>query len=311
KSPRPHSLTAYRKPGRVTRDGFTVLELLVSMAVLTLLLLLVMQLINSTSILTGNSNKRMAADSQARLLLDRMAQDFGKIVKRTDVDYFFQTNAGNDQMAFYSETTGYYPSGVTGNTPKSGVSLVGYRVNSNFQLERLSKSLVWNGVTGSTTGAGGLTTSDIAMVFLPKTLTASWPKIADGSDDNYQVIADQVFRLEFQFLLKSYTDPTGGTQPATLSLVPWDTRRSHTAPNGLGDVSAIVVTLALLDTTSRKVVQASQYPGMISALPDAGGTTSALQAWTDSGYLTASNIPPQAAAQIRLYQRYFYLSPSS
>ena len=78
------------------------------MAVLTLLLLLVMQLINSTSILTGNSNKRMAADSQARLLLDRMAQDFGKIVKRADVDYFFQTNAGNDQMAFYSETTGYY-----------------------------------------------------------------------------------------------------------------------------------------------------------------------------------------------------------
>jgi len=281
------------------------------MAVLTLLLLLVMQLINSTSILTGNSNKRMAADSQARLLLDRMAQDFGKIVKRADVDYFFQTNADNDQMAFYSETTGYYPSGVTGNTPKSGVSLVGYRVNSNFQLERLSKSLVWNGVTSSTIGAGGLTTSDIAMVFLPKTLTASWPKIADGSDDNYQVIADQVFRLEFQFLLKSYTDSTGGTQPATLSLVPWDIRRSHTAPNGLGDVSAIVVTLALLDTTSRKIVQESQYQGMISALPDAGGTTSALQAWTDSGYLTASNIPPQAAAQIRLYQRYFYLSPSS
>ena len=298
--------------------AFTLLELLVSMAVLTLLLVMVTQLVNSASMVTNTGNKRMDADSQARLLLDRMALDFGKIVKRTDVDYYFQKNTGNDQMAFYSEATGYYPSGVTGLTPKSGVSLVGYRINSNFQLERLGKSLIWNGVTSSTPGASSLTSSDIGMVFLPNTLTGSWSKIADGSDPDYQVIADQIYRLEYNFLLKSYTytDANGNqqTNPAVLSLIPWDARQSHTTPNGLSDVSAVVVAVGLLDNTSRKIVPTDdsgiiKLGDAVKALPDASGTSSILQTWSGSTYLTASGIPQTAAAQIRIYQRYFYLNP--
>jgi len=272
----------------------------------------VTQLIDSTSMMTGTGDKRMDADSQARLLFDRMALDFDRIVKRKDVDYYFQksTANNNDQMAFYSEATGYYPSGVTGAVPKSGVTLVGYRVNSNFQLERLGKSLVWSGVTSSTAEAGGLGSGDIGMVYLPKTLTGAWPGIVDGMDSDYQVIASQVYRLEYQFLLKGYTDASGGAYPAILSVTPWDTRQAHTAIDGLRDVSAIVVAVAILDETSRKLVQTAQYDAMVSALPNPSGTSSILQSWNNSNYLTASNIPRTAAAQIRIYQRYFYLNPT-
>jgi hypothetical protein len=72
-------------------------------------------------------------------------------------------------------------------------------------------------------------------------------------------------------------------------------------------VSAIVVAVALLDNASRKDVQLSQYPTMVTALPDATGTTSILQTWSNSSFLTSSGIPKNAAANIRLYQRTFYL----
>ena len=280
------------------------------MAVLALLLAMVSQLISSTSAVTNNGKKRMDADSQARLLLDRMALDFGQIVKRADVDFYFEKHAGNDQMAFFSEAAGYYPSGVSGPTPKSGASLIGYRVNDNFQLERLSKSLVWSGVNGSTPGAGGVTGSDLPMAFLPNTITGSWGHgIEDGTDPDYHVIADQVYRLEYQFLLKPYTDAAGTVHPAVLSLTPWDTRQAaHSTANGLSDVSAIVVTMAILDNTSRKIVPDGSDQGLVAALPDAEAGTSILQTWNGSGYLKTSGIPPAAAAQIRIYQRYFYLN---
>lgn len=296
-----------------TRKGgaFTLLELLVAMAVLALLLVVLASLVNSAASVAGAGNKRMDTDSQARLLLDRMALDFSKIVKRSDVDYDFQKKTGNDQMAFYSEATGYYPNGVTGTTLQSGISLVGYRVNSDNQLERLGRSLVWNGVTSSTSGASGVSGIDLkAMAYLPATLSGRWPGIDDGSDANYQVIADSVYRLEFNFLLKSFTDSSGVLQPSVLSLTPWDTRQGHTTANGLADVSAVVVTLGLLDNTSRKLVPSADYAGMITALPDASGSTPILKTWSDSNYLSGSGIPKTAAAQLRIYQRYFYLDSS-
>ena len=273
-----------------------MLELLVSMAVLALLLAMVAQLVNSTALITGTGNKRMDTDSQARLLFDRMALDFGKIVKRPDVDYYFLKNTGNDQMAFFSEVAGYNPNGVSTSAIQSGVSLVGYWINANYQLERLGKALICTDATN-------------AMVFSSTagTLTAAWPGIVDGSDANYQVIADRVYRLEYDFLLKPYTDSTGKQKPSVLSLTPWDTRQNHTTANGLADVSAIVVAIGLLDDTSRKIVQAGQYAGMVSALPDASNSTSILQSWSGGSYLTGSGIPRTAMSQLRIYQRTFYL----
>ena len=114
-----------RKP-----TAFTLVELLVAMAVLSLILVVTSQLVNSTAAVTGNSDKHMDADGQARFVFDRMAVDFSRMVKRPDVDYYFQKHTGapaDDQMAFYSEATGYYPTDVIGSVPKSSVTIAGYR----------------------------------------------------------------------------------------------------------------------------------------------------------------------------------------
>lgn len=91
---------------RRSNKAFTLVEMLVSITVLTLIVLLISRLFNSASALITSGNKRMDVDGQARPLLDRMAMDFAQMVKRSDVDYYVKSSsnaqAGNDQIAFYS-----------------------------------------------------------------------------------------------------------------------------------------------------------------------------------------------------------------
>ena len=126
------------------------------------LLTLIVELINSAIGTTLTVGKHLDADTEARMVLDRMAYDASKLVKRSDVDYYFQKNPspGSDQMAFYSESSGYFTGVSSPTTQGSTISLVGYRINSTtLQLERLSKGLVWNGVAAPSGSS--------PMVFLP------------------------------------------------------------------------------------------------------------------------------------------------
>lgn len=164
---RPHSL----------RAGFTLVELLVAIAVLAIILVVAAQILSTTGKLTTVNNKHMDANDQARMVFDRMADDFASIVRRKDVDYLFWKNTPattpttgvNDTMYFYTEGASYFDNSSFGlssslaalgysypQLAKNSVSLVGYRVNNNggtysstdtsyYQLERLGKALSWDG----------------------------------------------------------------------------------------------------------------------------------------------------------------------
>lgn len=298
--------------------AFTLTEVTISLAVLTMLTTFVAQLVNSTTIVTTNSRKHMDADSQARLVFDRMAGDFAKIVRRSDVDYVFSKQAGNDRMFFYSEAPACYDGGSSAFKPRGSVALVGYRVNADSQFERLGKLLSWSGST--TTQPGGVVfltyPAPTAAVPKPTPLPASllennWAATLgsapayDGTDDDYHVLADQACRLEFCFLLKNgkYAfDPAGGTA-ATI--------------HSLKDVSAIVVALVVLDEASQKLVEASRVG---AAFPDPTAEELATtppvlmgERWRRllyrSDFAEAAGIPPAAASQIRVYERHFPLFP--
>jgi type II secretory pathway component PulJ len=279
------------KMGLVSKAAFTIAELLVSIAVLVLLVLLVAQLIGSATAVITTGAKHMDADTEARTVLSRMAVDFAAIVKRGDVDYYFSKNSGNDQLAFYSETSGYYPSDATGVTPKSSVCLAGYRILNN-QLERLNKALIWNGVSSSANPPGR------PMVFLPQTLTTTWSNIAGGGNDaDYQVIGDQVYRFEFCFLMRD----------GTLSDQPW--LPPQTTFSGLNDVNAIIVALAVLDNKSRVI--AGNLAAAIGKLDDVSGTSieaNPAQLWQQKIQNGDLGLPQAAASQVRIYQRYFLIN---
>ena len=308
---------------RADRRAFTLAEMLVSIAVLTLFVLIMSQLLNSEATIATLGNKRMDADSQGRSVLDRMAVDFGQMVKRSDVDYYLKggtggSQTGNDQIAFYSQVPGYYPPSGS----QSPVSLVAYRVNSLSgaaafnKLERMGKGLLWNGVSPSIT----------PVVFSPLTISVSWPTATTNNsiDSDYEVAGPQVFRFEYYYLLKGQT-VGGQTYLSILSYTPWDTRiTGHTAINGFQDVSAIGVTIAVIDPQSRASVSDSQLATLAGQMldfsltmhpPPAGAPCGALGgAATQPGDLdaqwqcavnTTSAVPRAAASAIRIYSRLF------
>ncbi len=325
-SARPHfpgrAAAAMARPGR----AFTLVEILTSMTVLLLLLTMFLQMINGAMSVTAGGGKRLNADSQARLTLDRMAVDFAQIVKRQDVDYYFQKNGSgqpglNDQMAFYSETSGYFPAGINGPVPKSNAALVGYRVN-NHQLQRLNKALVWNGVSSGTPGG---TDGLRAMTFLPQTLASAWPSIIDGGTDaDYEVIGEQIFRMEICYLVRNASTPAKLSDTPYLPVTTPATTTTTVKPyNGLRDVVAVVVSLAVLDDASRLIVQPAALDTLTGKLDDVDAdsfkalpTKTPAQYWQghiDNNDLVGapgSGLPQAAASQVRIYERYFYLGNS-
>jgi Tfp pilus assembly protein PilW len=309
------SLNALKQRGR--SRGFTLAELLVTVGVLVLLVLLFTQLLNSAATITTLGHKQMDADSQAREILDRMTIDVMQMVKRSDVYYHLKastsasdcpatepdgspacgTQAGNDEMAFYSNVPGYFPSTAPNSSQRSPVSIVGYRMHVSTdtlanKLERLGAGLVWNGATDGTSVVFWTALNPWALVTTPP--------------NNVDIVGPQVFRFEYYYLLKN----------GSFSATPWYTASSV---RGMRDVAAIVVDIAVLDPKGRALLDnAAQVPPpndnitvLAGALSDYTGQApgALLAAWRTALDANANGLPRPAISGIRLYERYFYLSP--
>jgi hypothetical protein len=296
--------------------AFTLTELLVALSILTLMSTFVAQLIHNATLVTTYSRKHADADSQARLVFDRLAGDFAKMLKRTDVDYLFSKQAGNDRMFFYSEAPAYYDGSSSDGTKRGSVALLGYRVNSSYQIERLGKQLNWG---GSGTAPGSVvflaypapTTTTPKPTPIPASLLENnWPGAIgstpnyDGTDTDFHVLADQVCRLEFCFQMKdgSYVlDPTNAGTAAVHSLK---------------DVSAIAVGLVVLDASSQQIVDISKVSkafedptaANLSANPPVLMGARWRQQLLQPDFAQGAGIPQAAASQIRIYERHFPLN---
>lgn len=242
----------YAVPKIIKTRAFTLVELLLSMALVMILMLVVTQIMRSTQMVTSASRKHLDADDEARMVFDRMEGDIARMVKRTDVDFLINKVNGNDSFYFYSES----PSlslGLTNTTGTNSVALIGYRVNadttsSDFgQVERLSVGLGYN-----INNTGDLGSNN--MVFLtynsyqqqstnvPNPLLTNTPLInstitgafvkALGDSNNYQVISPDVFRMEVCFLIKAWTNTSGVAQPPVYSIAPYNTNSTFTSAVG-------------------------------------------------------------------------------
>lgn len=287
--------------------AFTIIEVLVATTVLSLMIVLIAQLFSSATSVITLGNKRMETDVEARALLDRMAIDFGRMIQRADVDYFVKSptdamTGDNDQIAFYAEVPGYYPSSGS----QSPVSLVAFRMNaSKLCLERLGKGLLWS---------GGATASNTAMVFLPLTIKGEWPAATNqNSDSNYEVFSSQIFRFEYGYVVKGQTLPDGTMLPSIYSTTPWDTRAgvAHTSIRGFQDVSAIVVSIAMIDSKSRVPVSDTSLSALAASMadfdpsqyPNPGDLEKQWQSKIDG-----SGLPKSVTSGICIYRRTFSLT---
>jgi hypothetical protein len=188
--------------------------------------------------------------------------------------------------------------------------------------------------------------------------TPAWPEISStGTWSDSEVIGPQVFRFEYYYLLKGQTDPINPsmTYSPTLSDIPWDTRICscpsptpaatptatpiatplpvatptppslccHVAPEGMQDVAAVVVVIAVIDPKSKALLDTVDPTGAkLSRLNGADGSPPLLvdfAAGMTPGQLLAQwraaldantvGLPLPAISGIRVYERYLYLSP--
>ena len=126
------------------------------------------------------------------------------------------------------------------------------------------------------------------------------------ADNDYEQIGPQIFRFEYYYVLKGQ-----GANPSILSDTPWDTRAplSHNSVNGLRDVAAIGVAVAVIDSKSRALVADSQLAILAGKMNDFsnGMKPGDLEAqWQVAA--TASSLPRIVASAIRIYGRCFYLN---
>lgn len=261
------------------------------------------------------------------------------------------------------------------------MALIGYMVNpgSNnsggivpppYCLQRLGKGLIWDSqAAGSSLGGlafltfttpGGTTPLAQSTLAGPSSYTGAAvgiPPTYSGTDACFDVVADQVFRMEFCFQVKDLSNPaapgsaysnypvayfkSGSTNQATKSTSApatanvgdrWYDQGNNRAfictsvaggspawtPNGMADVSAIVVAIATLDSTTRKLTTPAQLGSLANALADPADTDLSqnpprlmAQTWqaavTSSSFASSAGVPAPIAGQVRVYQRFFNL----
>ena len=271
--------------------AFTLVEILVSVAVLVLLVVLFGQIISRATTITRVDSRHVDTDTQARVILDRISADIGRMLKRTDLDYYVKQpqgynghgnghayghkvqtgQQGSDQIALFCQTPAYPESGFTA-AQQGSVALVAYRINEDstqpayLRLERMAKGMLWNSVSNSSNLNNQGT--KLPLVFLPQTIAGMgkpWYAAVNSDtsnssqDDDYETIGPDVFRFEYYYLLKSGAvkgepwDVTVRTTQETINTVKIS-GTSYWAPIGLGDVQAIVVAIAVIDRTNRSLV---------------------------------------------------------
>jgi len=328
--------------------AFTLVEILVAMAVLLLVIVGVSQIVSGTAAVTNLNTRRIDTDDQVRIVLDRMGQDFNGMLRRKDVSYIFSKNkiseneTGNDTLYFFSETTSIF--GGSNNAQKSNVALVGYRVwddsvndpaDHYYRLQRFSRGLDWIGNFNDTASGSNGNGSPVFLTFLPgkstpeTTIATAWKNAVCGptnsntyeqgaTEGDFHTIADGIYRLEFCFLLKSgsYSGvPTTLTSGTPLPNANYATDKLvYGFPD---DLAAIVVSVAAVDTRNLLALPRSQLTTELktaaAALPDFDETSAHPQ---PVGAIWQSLVNSGKAGfsrsnlnnSVRIYQRWFYLS---
>jgi hypothetical protein len=185
--------------------------------------------------------------------------------------------------------------------------------------------LLWNGFSNGNYHNPGYT---CPIVFLASTPSGSgsvigaawaWPNAIGTADDPaYETIGPGVFRFEYYYLLKD----------GHLSQNPFINKADPTAPhyrdvNGLNDVEAMVVSIAVIDSRSRSLFTDQNILDLAAQMYDFNTVNQHLP--PNQTYVQANNVetqwnsvitadvssgamPAAAISAIRVYTRYFDLN---
>jgi hypothetical protein len=290
-----------------SRASFTLVEMLVAMAILIILILVVSKIVDFSLQLTDATGRSADSGIEAKQVLDRIGVDIAGMVIRPDVDQFYfpgtNTVFENDKMFFYSQQPGYFNTSAIAYyaTNQSPVALVGYRVNTGDStngatgkpvpvLERLAR-----GLTAGPDNSGGNYTMPLQYLSFPAATSPTiYQAAVGGTIPNVWGPAEQtsffvVAGANGDVGTTPYDNGTSpfyhivgndvfrfevcfqiqnGTPSPVYSLFPGYTNSAPVYPASITNTVAVVVAIAVLDAKSRLTVPAASWSKMIAALPN-------------------------------------------
>ena len=294
------------------RKGFTVIEVLTAIFVLSLLVVMIMQVIDNLSLSTGVSNRLQNSTSEARQVLDRIGVDLELMFQRQDMDYFF-SNAPDSKngavLSFFTQVAG--PESMrhaSSAGPNRGISLVAYRTvpGKDGKLE-MQRGLL----------ALGAKDYFMGLLEIPGEHPLTWPPMPldvwSVPNENFDQLAAGVFKVAVAFQINSPWKSAGGTVYEAGQALPEAPTRSLSGTDSVDikKIGALIVAIAVLDAESRKQLSAKDLQAMADALPlPKTADEMPLQLWQPiaaSGNFP-KNLPRQARSAVRVYQRFYPIS---
>ena len=294
------------RPGRRrSLSGFTLVELLVAMAVLTLMLLMFSQMASSLTTTTDAQHQRADNFSTARVVLGRLDVDLEGLVRRNDLPLF--PAAGSESaLGFMTITPGVLPPGVSA-VPR-GISYVEY------DRESASPN------PPATISPDHIDRSDLAYDWaatsVPPFGTAGVPAATVP-----RMIAKGILGFQYVFLNQTSTTTAQGTansltKSATFFNVP--TSSSSNGTTTTVQTTGISVSLLVIDDNSMNRLSPAQINNLITAFTLTPGdltdsTKEPATVWqTSIASLIASGAYPKTSLQsLRWFERTYALPAST
>jgi prepilin-type N-terminal cleavage/methylation domain-containing protein len=258
--------------------GFTILELLVAVAIVAIVVVVAFQVIGMAWRMVTNDNKRIDAVTQARQALDRFGLDWNARVTRDDVAIALLNQPGNDSISFVTR--------MPAPTGDRSLAVVDYQINptddggNTYKLERGALGFNWSGTDP---------TFSFPMTALPTLST-----------NDRQTLSPGVFRFKYALL----TRETATNAPKLI----------NGNATTLTNLAAVLVAVGVIDDKSRKLLSVDQMKRLADALPDPPDSNpDPLATWqtaiNNPNFATNVGIPPVTVQGIKVYQRYFYVNP--
>lgn len=277
------------KPNRTKSAGISLLEMLLAITLLAVVMALLAVMLNHVSLTASHFQNEGELQEQVRVALNRMGDDLAHRVVGADVDSLLAKQSGNSTIYFFSEAPGYFitsGSDSVASGKKSGASLIGYAVDRDHRLVRLSKGLTWSD-------------AENALPHLPVRIAEKWRELIsaprDGidtaSDPYFHVASAAVFRLECVAIARDGK----AIRPGSLQ------------QSGSSDVVTIRVAVAAVPAEWRARI--ADWDSLTAMFPSKDDAVSPAAQWQETlnrpDFAAQSGLPKGVAAHIRVFERHF------
>ncbi len=275
----------HQKSTRVRRDGngFTLVELLVVMMLMSVLLVITSAFGNRSLELIGQVSSRSGTDRIAEMAFEQLARDLDQRVVRREPTMRVEKHDGDrdDELVLVTRRRGLP---AQASEADRRVSTVHYRITDHVLVQ---------GADGCRFGESATRPSLEDGTLVLHELPQEGPE--DLKDDSFHPLVDGVLRMEFAFVV------TG------------EDGKPEVVAKPAADMEALIVSVVVLDPERTRMIDKEQRETIAAEFPDAEDGEVPGETWQEvareiSQRAEPLGVPAAALRQVRVYQRRIPLS---